>query len=86
MALAVLSVAVLIWLVRGRREAVIVLLAIPATLALTLAVFNLYGYTLNRITLFALIFSIGSWSMTRSSWWRTSRGTSGCRRTRASGR
>ena len=37
----------------------IVLLAIPATLALTLAVFYLYGYTLNRITLFALIFSIG---------------------------
>ena len=29
------------------------------TLALTLAVFYLYGYTLNRITLFALIFSIG---------------------------
>ena len=35
------------------------MLAIPATLALTLAVFYLYGYTLNRITLFALIFSIG---------------------------
>ena len=34
-------------------------LAIPATLALTLLVFYLYGYTLNRITLFALIFSIG---------------------------
>ena len=32
---------------------------IPATLALTLTVFYLYGYTLNRITLFALIFSIG---------------------------
>ena len=35
------------------------LLAIPATLALTLLVFYLYGFTLNRITLFALIFSIG---------------------------
>ena len=34
-------------------------IAIPVTLALTLAVFYLYGYTLNRITLFALIFSIG---------------------------
>jgi len=33
--------------------------AIPVTLALTLTVFWLYGYTLNRITLFALIFSIG---------------------------
>ena len=34
-------------------------MAIPATLALTLLVFYLYGFTLNRITLFALIFSIG---------------------------
>ena len=34
-------------------------MAIPVTLALTLTVFYLYGYTLNRITLFALIFSIG---------------------------
>ena len=34
-------------------------IAIPVTLALTLTVFYLYGYTLNRITLFALIFSIG---------------------------
>jgi multidrug efflux pump subunit AcrB len=33
--------------------------AIPSTLALTLLVFYIYGYTLNRITLFALIFSIG---------------------------
>src|SRR6266498_2782442 len=38
---------------------VTLLLAIPVTLALTLAVFYLYGYTLNRVTLFALIFSIG---------------------------
>jgi multidrug efflux pump subunit AcrB len=37
----------------------VVATAIPVTLALTLAVFYLYGYTLNRITLFALIFSIG---------------------------
>jgi multidrug efflux pump subunit AcrB len=59
MGIAVLSVALLIWLTLGWREAGIVLLAIPATLALTLAVFYLYGYTLNRITLFALIFSIG---------------------------
>ena len=36
-----------------------VAVAIPGTLALTLFVFYLYGYTLNRITLFALIFSIG---------------------------
>ena len=41
------------------REAGIVATAIPVTLALTLAVFYLSGYTLNRVTLFALIFSIG---------------------------
>jgi multidrug efflux pump subunit AcrB len=59
MAIAVLSVTVLIWLTLGFRESGIVAIAIPVTLALTLTVFYLYGYTLNRITLFALIFSIG---------------------------
>ncbi len=59
MFLAVLSVSILIWLALGRREAAVVLIAIPVTLALTLFTFYLYGYTLNRITLFALIFSIG---------------------------
>jgi multidrug efflux pump subunit AcrB len=59
MFLAVVSVSLLIWLVLGRRESIVVLTAIPVTLALTLFVFYLYGYTLNRITLFALIFSIG---------------------------
>jgi multidrug efflux pump subunit AcrB len=53
MLLAVLSVSALIWLVLGGREAGVVLVAIPVTLALTLFVFYLYGYTLNRITLFA---------------------------------
>jgi len=59
MLLAVVSVSFLILLVLGWRESIIVALAIPATLALTLLVFYLYGFTLNRITLFALIFSIG---------------------------
>src|SRR5262249_23249788 len=59
MLIAVLSVSALIWLALGRREAAVVLVAIPVTLALTLLTFLLYGYTLNRITLFALIFSIG---------------------------
>jgi multidrug efflux pump subunit AcrB len=59
MLLAIVSVSVLIWLTLGRRESGIVALAIPVTLALTLMVFYLYGYTLNRVTLFALIFSIG---------------------------
>ena len=59
MLIAVVSVSLLIALALGFRESLIVFLAIPVTLALTLAVFYFYGYTLNRITLFALIFSIG---------------------------
>ena len=59
MGIAVFGVAILILIFLGWRESLVVLLAIPATLALTLLVFYLYGYTLNRITLFALIFSIG---------------------------
>ncbi|MBZ5531738.1 MAG: efflux RND transporter permease subunit [Acidobacteriia bacterium] len=57
--LATLSVTLLIALALGWRESGVVLLAVPVTLALTLAIFFLYGYTLNRVTLFALIFSIG---------------------------
>jgi multidrug efflux pump subunit AcrB len=59
MLLAVLSVAILIGFTLGWRESGVVAIAIPVTLALTLAVFQLFGYTLNRVTLFALIFSIG---------------------------
>ncbi len=59
MMIAIVSVTLLIWFTLGHRESGIVALAIPVTLALTLTMFYLYGYTLNRITLFALIFSIG---------------------------
>ena len=59
MGIAVFGVAILILFFLGWRESTVVMLAIPSTLALTLMVFYLYGYTLNRITLFALIFSIG---------------------------
>src|SRR5258708_31967238 len=59
MLIAVISVSVLIAIALGLRESLILFTAIPVTLALTLTVFYLYGYTLNRITLFALIFSIG---------------------------
>ncbi len=57
--LATLSVTLLIAIFLGWRESGVVLLAIPVTLALTLGIFYLLGYTLNRVTLFALIFSIG---------------------------
>ncbi len=59
MGIAVVSVTLLIWLILGWRESGIVAIAIPVTLALTLTMFYVLGYTLNRITLFALIFSIG---------------------------
>jgi multidrug efflux pump subunit AcrB len=57
--IATLSVTLLVALALGWRESAVVLLSVPVTLALTLGVFYLYGYTLNRVTLFALIFSIG---------------------------
>jgi multidrug efflux pump subunit AcrB len=57
--IATLGVALLVWVTLGWREAVVVLIAVPVTLALTLLVYRLLGYTLNRITLFALVFAIG---------------------------
>ncbi len=43
----------------GVAESLVVGIAVPVTLALTLLIYYLFGYTLNRVTLFALIFSIG---------------------------
>jgi multidrug efflux pump subunit AcrB len=57
--IATLSVVVLISLAMGWRSGLVVGIAVPVTLALTLFIYFLAGYTLNRVTLFALIFSIG---------------------------
>jgi multidrug efflux pump subunit AcrB len=57
--IATFSVIILILLAMGWRSAVVVGTAVPVTLALTLLLTYLFGYTLNRVTLFALIFSIG---------------------------
>ena len=57
--IATLSVIALIGLAMGWRSAAVVGVAVPVTLALTLLLTWLFGYTLNRVTLFALIFSIG---------------------------
>ena len=57
--IATLSVIALIGLAMGWRSAVVVGIAVPVTLALTLLISYLWGYTLNRVTLFSLIFSIG---------------------------
>jgi len=59
MFIAAFSVTLLIALALGWRESIIVAVAVPVTLALTIFVTYAYGYTLNRVTLFALIFSIG---------------------------
>jgi multidrug efflux pump subunit AcrB len=57
--IATVSVIVLVALALGLRASWVVGVAVPVTLALTLLIYWLAGYTLNRVTLFALIFSIG---------------------------
>jgi multidrug efflux pump subunit AcrB len=57
--IATLSVTLLIAVAMGWRASLVVGVAVPVTLALTLFIYFLFGYTLNRVTLFALIFSIG---------------------------
>ena len=56
---ATLSVVALVWATLGRREAAIVGIAVVLTLAATLFASWAWGFTLNRVSLFALIFSIG---------------------------
>jgi multidrug efflux pump subunit AcrB len=59
LALATASIVVLIAFAIGWREALVTLVVIPTTILLTLFASNLMGYTINRVSLFALIFSIG---------------------------
>jgi len=57
--LAAVTVGGVVALFLGFRASVVVMVAVPVTLAITLATYWLMGYTLNRVTLFALIFCIG---------------------------
>lgn len=57
--LATVSIIFLVWLAIGWREAIVVAVVIPVTILLTLFASWIMGYTLNRVSLFALIFSIG---------------------------
>ena len=57
--LATVSIVVLIAVAVGWREAVVTLVVIPTTILLTMLAARLMGYTINRVSLFALIFSIG---------------------------
>ncbi len=56
---ATASVVLLVMLTMGRREAVVVGAAVTVTLAATLFASWAWGFTINRVSLFALIFSIG---------------------------
>lgn len=53
------AVTLLIWLALGLRAAVVVLIVIPVVILLTVFCAWLLGYTIDRVSLFALIFSIG---------------------------
>ncbi|WP_176085626.1 efflux RND transporter permease subunit [Martelella sp. HB161492] len=59
LALATISIIILVAIAIGLREALVVAIVIPVTILLTLFAANIMGYTLNRVSLFALIFSIG---------------------------
>jgi multidrug efflux pump subunit AcrB len=59
LALATVSIVVLIGFTIGWREAAVTAVVIPTTILLTLFAANLMGFTINRVSLFALIFSIG---------------------------
>jgi multidrug efflux pump subunit AcrB len=57
--LATVSIIGLVFLAVGWRESIVVAIVIPVTILLTLFAAWIMGYTLNRVSLFALIFSIG---------------------------
>ncbi len=57
--LATVSIVLLVAFSIGWREALVVAVVIPSTILLTLFAARIMGYTLNRVSLFALIFSIG---------------------------
>ncbi len=59
LALATISIVGLIAIAIGWREAVVTLIVIPTTILLTLFAAHLMGYTINRVSLFALLFAIG---------------------------
>ncbi len=56
---ATFAVVALVWFAMGRREALVVGIAVLLTLSATLFASWAWGFTLNRVSLFALIFSIG---------------------------
>ena len=56
---SVIAVTIVVGLAMGWRGGLVVFLSVPITFALTLFIYYMFGYTLNRITLFALVFVTG---------------------------
>lgn len=59
LAIAIVAVTAFVMLAMGWRGGMVVFLSVPVTFALTLMAYYFLGYTLNRITLFALVFIVG---------------------------
>ncbi|MBL7994925.1 efflux RND transporter permease subunit [bacterium] len=59
LSVAILAVTLLVALAMGWRSGLVIFMTVPVTFALTLFVYYMFGYTLNRITLFALVFVTG---------------------------
>lgn len=59
LAIAIVAVTVFVMLAMGWRGGMVVFLSVPVTFALTLVAYYFLNYTLNRITLFALVFIVG---------------------------
>ena len=57
--IAIIAVTILVMLAMGWRGGLVVFFSVPLTFALTLFAYYMLGYTLNRITLFALVFVVG---------------------------
>jgi multidrug efflux pump subunit AcrB len=56
---AILAVMIVMTIAMGWRAGLVVFVALPVTFSLTLFVYYMFGYSLNRVTLFALIFVVG---------------------------
>ena len=59
LSVAILAVTLLVAVAMGWRSGLVIFMTVPVTFALTLFVYYMFGYTLNRITLFALVFVTG---------------------------
>ncbi len=77
----ILVVVVMYLFLQNIRATLIPALAVPVVLLGTFGVLALFGYSINTLTLFAMVLAIGLWWMTPSWWWKTSSvlcATKGC--------